>query len=74
MVIARGRRVEGGGDSYGREGVKEGDLTQGGEHPIQCTDGCRTVHPKCIILLTSVTPINSVKRTKRKCFQINIFP
>ena len=45
----------------------EGDLTWGGEHTIQCTDDVLwnciiskiTQEPKtCIILLTSVTPIN----------------
>ena len=47
--------------------VMEGDLTWGGEHTIQCTDDVLwnciiskiTQEPKtCIILLTSVTPIN----------------
>ena len=42
------------------------DLTWGGEHKIQCTDNvledCTTeTH---IILLTNVTPINSIKNWK----------
>ena len=43
--------------------VTEGDLTWGGEHTIQYTDG---VLQNCtletyIILLTNVIPINSIK-------------
>ena len=45
----------------------EGDLTLGGEHIIQYTDD---VSQNCapetyIILLTSVTPINSIKKYKQ---------
>ena len=43
--------------------MMEGDVTWGGDHTIQCTDG---VLQNCtaetyIILLTQVTPINSIK-------------
>ena len=44
--------------------VMERDLTQGGEHTIQYTDevlqNCTT--ETFIIILTSVTPINSLKK------------
>ena len=44
-----------------------GDLTWGGEHTVQCTDGVlwSCAPETCIILLTSVTPINLIKRQKR---------
>ena len=40
--------------------VKEGDLTWGGEHTIQYTDGAlQSCTPEAyIILLTNATPIN----------------
>ena len=42
----------------------EGDLTWGGEHTVQCTDdvlqNCMSILETYIILLTSVTPINSI--------------
>ena len=44
----------------------EGDLTWGSEHTIQGTDDeLWNCAPKaCIILLSSVTPINLIKREK----------
>ena len=44
--------------------VIDEDLTWGGEHTIQCTDGVlwNCAPETCIILLTSVTSINSIKR------------
>ena len=44
--------------------VTEGDLTWGGEHTIQCTDDVlwNCASETCKILLTSVTPINSIKK------------
>ena len=43
--------------------MMEEDLTWGGEHTIQCTDDVlwNRTPETCIILLTSVTPINSIK-------------
>ena len=43
--------------------VMEGDLTWGGEHTVQCTDHVlQNCTPETyIILLTDVTPINSIK-------------
>ena len=43
--------------------VMEGDLTWGGEHTIQyATDVLQNYTPETyIILLTNVTPINSIK-------------
>ena len=43
--------------------MMDGDLTWSGEHTIQCTDDVlwNCVPETCIILLTSVTPINSIK-------------
>ena len=43
--------------------VMEGDLTWGGEHTIQYTDDVlQNCTPEtCIILLTNVTTINSIK-------------
>ena len=47
--------------------LTEGGLTWGGEHTIQCKDNvlwdCASM--TCIILLTSVTPINSIKKKKK---------
>ena len=42
----------------------EGDLTWGGEHTIQYTVDVlwNCASETCIILLTGVTPINSIKR------------
>ena len=50
--------------------VMEGDLTWGGEHTIQCTeDMLQNCTPECyVILLTGVTPINSIKKTNSKIF------
>ena len=58
----------------GRGDVEEGeggieamdrDLTWDGEQTIQCTDDVLNCAPEtCIILLTSVTPISSIKRKK----------
>ena len=42
----------------------DGDLTGGGKHTIQCTDDVFV--ETCIILLTNVMPVNSIKR-KKKC-------
>ena len=41
----------------------EGDLTWGGEHTIQYTDDVlqKCTPESCIILLTNVTPIHSIK-------------
>ena len=43
--------------------VMEGDLTWGGEHTAQCADDVlQNCTPEtCIILLTNVTTINSIK-------------
>ena len=43
--------------------VMEGDLTWSGEHIIQCTeDVLQNYTPEaCIILLTNVTTMNSIK-------------
>ena len=48
--------------------VMEGDLTWGGEHTIQYTDDVllNCTPETCIILLTNVTPINSIKTIKNK--------
>ena len=42
----------------------EGDVTWGGDHTIQCTDGVLydCTAETYIILLTKVTPINSIKK------------
>ena len=47
--------------------VIEGDLTWGGEHTIQYTDDVlqNCILETYIILLTYVTPINSIKKIKR---------
>ena len=44
--------------------VMERDLTQGGEHTIHCTDDVlqNRVPETYVILLTKVTPINSLKK------------
>ena len=46
--------------------VRDSDLTRGGEHTTQGTDNVlwNCAPQTCIILLTSVTPINSIKRKK----------
>ena len=48
--------------------VTERGLTLGGEHTIQYTDDIlQNYTPEtCIILLTNVTPINSIKIKKKK--------
>ena len=48
--------------------VMEGDLTWGGEHTMQYTDDIlQNCTPETyIILLTNVTPMNSVKKNKNK--------
>ena len=48
--------------------VREGDLTWGGDHTIQCTDDvlCKYVPETCLTSLTSITPINSLKRKINK--------
>ena len=48
--------------------VMERDVTWGGEHTIQCKgDVLWNCAPEtCIIFLTSVTPINSMKRKIKK--------
>ena len=53
--------------------VMEGDLTWGGEHTIQCTDGVfwNRAPDTCVILLTSVTPQNAIKRKEKKKKKIN---
>ena len=45
----------------------ERDLTWGGEHTIPCTDDMlwNCAPEPCTTLLTSATPINSIKREKR---------
>ena len=49
----------------------EGNLTSGGEHTIQCTeDVLKNCAPEtCIILLMSVTSINSIKKKKKDLAQ-----
>ena len=46
----------------------EGDLIQGGEHTVQYTDGVleNFISETYMILLTNVTPINSIKIKKKK--------
>ena len=46
--------------------MRDRDLTWGDEHTIQCTDDVlwNCAPETCIILLNSVTPINSIKRKK----------
>ena len=46
----------------------EGDLTSGGEHTIQYTDDVlQNCTPEaCIMLLTNVTPINSIQIFKKE--------
>ena len=48
--------------------VMEGDLILGGEHTIQCADDVswNRAPETCMILLTSVTSINSTRRKKRR--------
>ena len=48
--------------------MMDGDLSLGDEHTIQCIDDVLQNHAPetCTILLTSITPINSIKRGKRK--------
>ena len=47
-------------------------LSLGGEHPIQCKDDMlwKCTLGTCIILLTSFTPINAVKRKKKDLLQM----
>ena len=54
--------------------VMEGDLTWGGEHTIQYTcDVLYNCTPETyVILLTNVTPINSVKKTPWKSLCNNL--
>ena len=54
--------------------VMKGDLTWGGEHTVQCTDDVlqNCAPATCKILVTSVTPINSIKR-KKKDFKHNLY-
>ena len=49
--------------------VMEGDLTWGGEHTVQCADDVlwNSAPETCVILLRSVTPINSIKKIFFKC-------
>ena len=68
------------GDCWLREGAgekmaMEGDLTWGGEHTVLCIDDelCNCAPETCVILLTSVTPIYSIKR-KKKQFKIRSHP
>ena len=60
--------MRGGGGEIGGQMVIEGDLTLGNEHTIQCTDDVLwNCAPEIyIILLTSVTPITSIQREKRR--------
>ena len=46
--------------------MMEGDLTWSGEHTVQYTDDVlqNCTHETYIILLTSSTPINSIKKKK----------
>ena len=48
--------------------VKEGDLTRGDEHRVQYTHAglLNCTQATYIILLTNVTPINSVYKNKKK--------
>ena len=52
----------------------DGDLTWGGGHTTQCTDDVLQNHAPetCIISLTGVTPINSIKR-KQNLKKIKIY-
>ena len=48
--------------------VMGGDLTWGGEHTVQYTgDVLWNCAPEtCIVLLTNVTPVNSIKKKKKR--------
>lgn len=48
--------------------VMDGDLTWYDEHTSQCTGDMlwNCAHEPCIILLTIVAPVNSIKRKKIK--------
>ena len=51
----------------------ERDLTLGGEHTMQCADDVllSCTLETCMVLLTNVTPINSIKkRTTKKITQV----
>ena len=68
MVITRGKGGGGGGE--GERGIN-GDgrrLDVGGEHTLQCTDDVKPncAPETCIILLSNVTLINSMKRRKQR--------
>ena len=65
-----------GEEGKGGQMVTEGDLALGGEHMIQHTDD---VLQKCtsetrVILLTNVTPINSIKIFLKKKMSFKSFP
>ena len=55
--------------------VMDRDLTWSGEHTVQCTDDILWNHaPETyIILLTSGTPINSIKRQKSTEEEVTLF-
>ena len=52
-----------------KHSVLVGDLTWGGEHTVQCTEDIlwNCAPETCIILLTCITPVNSIKRKKKQC-------
>ena len=54
-------------DDKGGINGEDGNLTWGGEYTIQCTDNVlwNCAPETCIILLTSVAPINSIKRKNK---------
>lgn len=58
----------GGGDCKAEQMVIDEGLTWGGEHTVECThDMLRNCTPEtCIILLTGVTLVNSIKRKRNK--------
>ena len=46
----------------------EGDVSWGGEHTIHGTDDVlwNCAPETCIVLLTNVTPVNSIKKKKKR--------
>ena len=63
-----GEGLEGVEESVAALNGHERGLDLGGEHTVQCVhDVLRNCAPEtCIILLPSVTPINSIKKKKEK--------
>ena len=64
--LPEGKGVGEGEEGMGVQMVMGGDLTWGGEHIIQYTDDVlyNCTPETYVILLTNVTPINSIKKEK----------